>query len=81
MTSQVLDTAVVNGLLISMGAAGMTWELFPALFWNGVVFKWLVALADTPLFYAAAFILRRRFAGEVRGVEIEERISVPLEAT
>ncbi len=81
MTSQVLDTAVVNGLLISMGVAGMTWELFPTLFWNGVIFKWLVALADTPLFYAAVLILRRRFGDEVREVEKEERISVPLEAT
>ena len=74
ITSQVLDTAVVNGLLVVMGAAGVTWARFPTLFWNGVLFKWAVALADTPIFYAAVILLRRRFGPEVEAVEAEERV-------
>jgi uncharacterized integral membrane protein (TIGR00697 family) len=74
ITSQVLDTAAVNGLLIAMGAAGMTWDLFPALFWNGVLFKWAVALADTPLFYAAVLILKKKFPEQIKTVEREEKI-------
>ncbi len=72
ITSQVLDTAVVNGLLVIMGSPGLTWARFPQLFWNGVVFKWMVALADTPLFYAAVLFLRRKFPREVAAVEEEE---------
>jgi uncharacterized integral membrane protein (TIGR00697 family) len=72
ITSQVLDTAVVNGLLVAMGAPGMTWARFPQLFWNGVLFKWAVALADTPIFYVAVIFLRRRFGVEVEAVERAE---------
>lgn len=72
VTSQVLDTAVVNGLLVIMGAPGLTWARFPQLFWNGVLFKWIVALADTPLFYVAVRYLRRKFPSEVAAVEEEE---------
>jgi hypothetical protein len=74
ISSQVLDTAVVNGLLVALGAAGMTWSRFPELFWNGVLFKWAVALADTPLFYAAVVVFRRKFPSEVAAVEKEEGI-------
>jgi uncharacterized integral membrane protein (TIGR00697 family) len=74
VTSQVLDTMVVNGLLVIMGSPGMTWARFPQLFWNGVLFKWLVALADTPLFYAAVFFFRRKFPSEVKAVEEEEEV-------
>jgi uncharacterized integral membrane protein (TIGR00697 family) len=78
VTSQVLDTALVNGLLIALGASGMTWARFPALFWNGVLFKWAVALADTPLFYAVVILFRRRFPNEVRAVEEKENFAVPV---
>jgi uncharacterized integral membrane protein (TIGR00697 family) len=71
-TSQVLDTAVVNGLLVAMAAPGMTWARLPELFWNGVLFKWAVALADTPFFYAAVIFLRRRFGTQVEAVAAEE---------
>jgi uncharacterized PurR-regulated membrane protein YhhQ (DUF165 family) len=74
ISSQVLDTAVVNGLLVALGAAGMTWGRFPELFWNGVLFKWAVALADTPLFYAAVLFFRKKFPNEVAAVEKEEGI-------
>lgn len=61
MASQTLDTFVVLALLASFGAAGITWAAVPALFLNGLLFKWLFALADTPLFYLAVGVLRRRF--------------------
>ena len=61
ITSQLVDTALVNGLLAALGTPGVTWERFPTLFLNGVLFKWTMALLDTPIFYAAVFYLRRRF--------------------
>ncbi|GMR24278.1 MAG: hypothetical protein BMS9Abin37_2800 [Acidobacteriota bacterium] len=61
ITSQLVDTALVNGLLAALGTTGVTWERFPELFMNGVAFKWTMALLDTPIFYAAVFYLRRRF--------------------
>ena len=61
ITSQVVDTALVNSLLAALGTPGVTWERFPVLFMNGVLFKWTMALLDTPVFYAAVFYLRRRF--------------------
>lgn len=61
ITSQVVDTALVNGLLAALGTPGVTWELFPTLFVNGVLFKWAMALLDTPVFYAAVLYLRHRF--------------------
>ena len=64
ITSQVVDTALVNGFLAAMGTTGVTWERFPELFMNGVLFKWSIALLDTPLFYLAVFYLRRRFSSE-----------------
>ena len=61
ITSQVVDTALVNSLLAALGTPGVTWERFPVLFMNGVLFKWTMALLDTPVFYAAVFYLRRCF--------------------
>ena len=61
ITSQVVDTALVNSLFAALGTPGVTWERFPVLFMNGVLFKWTIALLDTPVFYAAVFYLRRRF--------------------
>ena len=61
ITSQLVDTALVNGLLAALGTPGVTWERFPTLCMNGVLFKWTMALLDTPIFYAAVFYLRRRF--------------------
>lgn len=59
--SQVVDTALVNGILAALGTTGVTWERFPELFLNGVLFKWTIALLDTPLFYAAVYYCRDRF--------------------
>ena len=60
IASQVADTAVVNGLLAALGGTGITWENFPQLFWNGLIFKWVIAALDTPLFYAAVWYCRER---------------------
>ena len=59
IASQVVDTALVNGLLAALGA--IAWHRVPDLFWHGVMFKWSMALLDTPFFYAAVIYLRRRF--------------------
>lgn len=59
--SQLVDTALVNGFLAAVGTSGVTWARFPELFADGVLFKWSIALLDTPIFYAAVFLLRRRF--------------------
>jgi len=41
---------------------------------NGIPFKWAVAIADTPIFYTAAALCRRRFAADVVAVEADEMI-------
>ena len=52
-------------------AGEIPWNLFPALFWNGFLFKVLFALVDTPFVYAATWWLRRRlglrFGEEIPG--------------
>jgi queuosine precursor transporter len=58
-TSQFIDTFVVLFLLCSVGA--IEWEYFGVLMFNGVLFKVLVALLDTPLLYLSVYFLRRRF--------------------
>ena len=78
IASQVVDTVIINGLLAAVVTTGVTWERFPALVLNGVLFKWVVALLDTPLFYAAVWYCRTRLhivetetygqSGETEGV-------------
>jgi hypothetical protein len=45
------------------------WELFFALLINGFLFKVLVALFDTPLFYLVSALIRRKF-----GLELGEEV-------
>lgn len=73
VSSQVVDTGLVLGLLASLGQEGVTWESFPRLFLNGVGFKIAVAAADTPLFYLAVILLRRRFAREIDAAHEDDR--------
>jgi uncharacterized integral membrane protein (TIGR00697 family) len=56
--SQFVDTLAV--LTVLCWAGEIPWDLFPALFWNGFLFKVLFALLDTPFVYAATWWLRRR---------------------
>jgi len=59
ITSQLLDTSIVLVLLCSAGAIG--WERFTILLINGFLFKVLVALIDTPIFYVLSWWMRKRF--------------------
>ena len=66
--SQVVDTATVLVLLCAVGEIG--WDRFGVLLLNGVLFKSLVAAADTPLVYVCVGWMRRRF-GLAEGQEID----------
>mgnify|MGYP002851181291 CR=1 FL=1 len=66
--SQLVDTATVLVLLCAVGEIG--WDRFGTLFVNGMLFKSLVAAADTPLIYLGVGWMRRRFH-LAEGQEIE----------
>ena len=59
LTSQFIDTFTVIALLCLGGE--IEWALFWTLVFNGFIFKALVALFDTPLFYLTTWLVRRRF--------------------
>ncbi|PRQ04379.1 Inner membrane protein YhhQ [Enhygromyxa salina] len=61
ITSQVVDTFVVLGLLAAFEAGGITWDKVPGLVLDGLLFKWAFAALDTPLLYLAVGALKRRF--------------------
>jgi len=67
--SQLVDTSAVLLLLCSFGVIG--WSRFGILLINGFLFKVLIALIDTPLFYLFSGLLRRRFKLDL-GQEITE---------
>lgn len=69
ITSQLVDTSAVLGLLCAFGA--IEWNLFGALLLNGFLFKVLVAFIDTPLFYATSWMARKYF-----GLKLGEEISL-----
>ena len=57
--SQLVDTFSVLFLLCNFGV--IEWDRFYSLFLNGFLFKLLIALIDTPLFYLFSKILRNLF--------------------
>ena len=57
MTSQLVDTTVVVGLLCSVGA--IEWQRFGDLVFAGWLFKAIVAALDTPVLYLSTFGIRR----------------------
>jgi len=59
IVSQLVDTSAV--LLLLCAAGVIEWSRFWLLLQNGFLFKVLVALAETPLFYLAVWAVRRRF--------------------
>ncbi|GAB4258121.1 MAG: hypothetical protein Kow0079_15370 [Vicingaceae bacterium] len=59
ITSQFIDTAIV--LLLLCLFKEIPWDKFLLLLINGFLFKVIVALLDTPLFYASSFYLKKRF--------------------
>jgi len=58
IVSQLVDTSTVLVLLCSTGA--IEWSRFWILLQNGFLFKMLIALADTPLFYLGVKLLKGR---------------------
>lgn len=64
-SSQFVDTFTVLFLLCSFGK--IDWSLFGGLLLSGFLFKVLVAALDTPLLYAAVYVLRRKFG--LKGTE------------
>jgi uncharacterized integral membrane protein (TIGR00697 family) len=65
IVSQLVDTSLV---LLLLGLTGtIEWSRFLGLLENGFLFKVMVALLDTPLFYLATFLLRKSL--HLRGVE------------
>ena len=71
-TSQLVDTILVTVLLSVLGASEITPERLPMLILNGVIFKWIVAICDTPVIYAVVWFLRRRVG---LGEESEARVN------
>jgi uncharacterized integral membrane protein (TIGR00697 family) len=59
IVSQFVDTATVLLLLSLAGAIG--WERYTDLLINGFLFKVIVALFDTPVFYLITKYFRARF--------------------
>jgi len=73
-TSQFVDTFTVLALLCSFGK--IDWALFGGLLLSGFLFKILVAALDTPLLYAAVYVLRKKF-GLKEAEEMPLTISLP----
>jgi len=69
IVSQFVDSFCVIFLLCAAGA--IEWSMFYPLVENSFLFKLLVALFDTPLFYIANYYLRK-----LMGLERNEEISV-----
>ncbi|MBT6162256.1 MAG: queuosine precursor transporter [Crocinitomicaceae bacterium] len=65
--SQFIDTFAV--LFLMCAAGQIQWELFSTLLLNGVIFKFIVALLDTPLVYLGSWLIRRPF-----GLKLGEEI-------
>jgi uncharacterized integral membrane protein (TIGR00697 family) len=68
ITSQLIDTAIVLVLLCALGT--LPWAMFTVLFLNGFIFKAIVALLDTPVFYLATWYVRKKL-GLKLGEEFE----------
>lgn len=69
ITSQLIDTAIV--LLLLCVANAIEWHNYWSLFVNGFLFKVLVALIDTPIFYFLSWRLRMFFNLKL-GEELKE---------
>jgi uncharacterized integral membrane protein (TIGR00697 family) len=61
--SQLVDTSTVLFLLCYFSI--IPWDKFFILFVNGFLFKMLIALLDTPLFYLFSGLLRKKFKLEL----------------
>ncbi len=61
--SQFLDTFTIVFLLCSFDI--IEWEKFSGLLISGVVFKWLIAICDTPFMYLGVYLFKKRFKLQV----------------
>src|SRR5690606_19408542 len=62
-SSQFLDTFTIVFLLCSFDI--IAWEQFSGLLISGVVFKWFIAICDTPFMYLGVYLFRKRFKLQV----------------
>lgn len=58
-SSQIIDTLTILVLLCSFEI--IPWDKFMGLFISGVIFKWLIALCDTPFMYLLVYLFKKRF--------------------
>lgn len=58
-SSQFIDTLTILVLLCSFKI--IAWDKFYGLFVSGLIFKWLIALCDTPFMYIAVHLFKKRF--------------------
>ncbi|MAM45451.1 MAG: hypothetical protein CMJ91_02025 [Planctomycetes bacterium] len=79
IVSQLVDTGAVLLLLCAFGVIG--WERFGGLLLNGFLFKVLVALFDTPLFYIAVWYLKPRIGDEISEAATMEKTADKAEAS
>ena len=56
--SQIIDTFLIIFLLCSGGA--IEWSKFQSLFFQGFLFKMMIALIDTPIIYLCTYYLRKK---------------------
>lgn len=57
--SQFIDTFTILILLCSFEI--IAWDKFYGLLMSGVIFKWFIALCDTPFMYLLVYLFRKRF--------------------
>jgi len=57
--SQFIDTLTILVLLCSFEI--IAWDKFYGLLMSGVIFKWLIALCDTPFMYLLVYLFKKRF--------------------
>jgi len=58
-SSQFIDTFTILTLLCSFEI--IAWDKFLGLFISGVIFKWFIALCDTPFMYLLVYLFKKRF--------------------
>lgn len=58
-SSQFIDTLTILLLLCSFEI--IAWDKFLGLLISGILFKWLIALCDTPFMYLLVYLFRTRF--------------------
>lgn len=58
-SSQIIDTLTILLLLCSFEI--IPWDKFSGLLISGVIFKWFIALCDTPFMYLLVYLFKKRF--------------------